>query len=170
MFSFFKSSKEKKLEKLGFQSLIHSYKEKLRNKEWTRKEYNQAVDQLFDEKKTAIDNVENINVATRQSFDDDEVMVPLNLQNIQLEYIDYDFVYNSLLFEYKNKKRIHQKALEQLENRLDQLFPNVEIAQDLLKKMELLEDEVLINKILEPLNDHNKQEFKAIYSVLRKRV
>jgi len=88
VFSFFKSDKEKKLEKIGYKSLIQSYKQKASNKEWTRSEYRQAMNLLYKEKKTAVDNAENVNIATRQSFKEDEVMVPLNLQNIQQESVD----------------------------------------------------------------------------------
>src|SRR5690606_40174102 len=54
MFSFFKSSKEKALEKLGYKTLIDSYKQKVTNKEWDNKKYKEAIDKLFNDQK-AID-------------------------------------------------------------------------------------------------------------------
>lgn|SRR5690554_844195 len=170
MFSFFKSNKEEKLEKLGYHSLIQSYKEKVRNKEWTRKDYQSAIQNLLNEKKTAVENIENNNVSTRQSFVTDEVLVPLNLENIQNEYIDYDFVCSSLVFEFKSKKRVHLKALQQLEARLNQMFPELEVSEELQTKINSLEVVTLINRAIASPNDVNKHELKAVYKALRQRL
>lgn len=169
MLSFFKSNKEKKLEKLGYQSLIQSYKEKVRSKEWTKNKYSQAIDNLYDEKKAAIDNAENINVATRQSFNEDEVMVPLNLQNIQQEYIDYDFIYSSLIFEYNNYGRVHTKALYELERHLDELFPDTQASEKDLQELQQLHIRMLIDQALLPMSLENKEYLKAVFQVLKEK-
>src|SRR5690606_11365675 len=161
MLSFFKSNKEKKLEKLGYQSLIQSYKEKVRSKEWTKKEYNQAVDNLYDEKKEALINGKKNNIATLQSSNEDEVMVPLNLQNIQHEYIDYDFIYSSLIFEYNNYGRVHTKALYDLERYLDELFPDTQASEKDLQELQQLHIRMLIDKALLPMSLENKEYLKA---------
>ncbi len=98
MFSFFKSSIEKDLIKLGFEELVKGYRQKVRSSEWTKQKYNDALKTLHSKNKNQINNIGNINVATRQSFDVDDSIVPLNLQNIQLEFIDYDYIYSTLLF------------------------------------------------------------------------
>lgn len=170
IFSFFKSNKENKLEKLGYHSLIKSYKAKVRNKEWTKKDYQSAVQDLMDEKKIAVENFENNNVSTRQSFATNDVLVPLNLENIQNEYIDYDYVYSSLMFEFKTKKRVHPKALQQLEARLDQMFPALEISVELQESVSSLDVATLINKANVLPNDINKHELKAVYNALRQRL
>jgi len=170
MFSFFKSAKEKQLEKLGYQLLIESYKEKVKTKEWTKKEFSQAIDDLYNEKKTIVSNATNINVATRQSFDDDETMVPLNLQNIQQEFIDYDFIYSSLIFEYNNYKRIHTKALNELIRYLNNHFPDAVINEEDAQKISAKELKELINEASNPINDSNKNYLKAVFNELQKRL
>lgn len=170
MFSFFKSAKEKQLEKLGYQLLIESYKEKVKTKEWTKKEFSQAIDDLYNEKKAIVSNATNINVATRQSFDDDETMVPLNLQNIQQEFIDYDFIYSSLIFEYNNYKRIHTKALNELTRYLNNHFPDAVINEEDTQKISAKELKELINEASNPINDSNKNYLKAVFNELQKRL
>lgn len=170
MFSFFKSAKEKQLEKLGYQLLIQSYKEKVKTKEWTKKEFSQAIDDLYNEKKAIVSNATNINVATRQSFDDDETMVPLNLQNIQQEFIDYDFIYSSLIFEYNNYKRIHTKALNELTRYLNNHFPDAVINEEDAQKISAKELKELINEASNPINDSNKNYLKAVFNELQKRL
>ena len=110
MFSFFKSSIEKDLIKLGFEELVQGYKQKVKTNEWTKLQYNEALKSLHTKHKNQISNIGNVNVATRQSFDVDDSVVPLNLQNIQQEFIDYDYIYSTLLFEYNSNNRIHTKA------------------------------------------------------------
>ena len=170
MFSFFKSAKEKQLEKLGYQLLIESYKEKVKTKEWTKKESSQAIDNLYNEKKAIVSNATNINVATRQSFDDDETMVPLNLQNIQQEFIDYDFIYSSFIFEYNNYKRIHTKALNELIRYLNNHFPDAVINEEDAQKISDKELKELINEASNPINDSNKNYLKAVFNELQKRL
>lgn len=170
MFSFFKSDKEKKLEKLGYQSLIQSYKQKVSNKEWTRNEYRQAMNQLYKEKKTAADNAENVNVATCQSFKEDEVMVPLNLQNILQESVDYNFIYSSLIFEYSNYKRVHPKALYELERHLDELFPDTQTSEESIQELQQLDLKTLIDKALLPITMENREYLKAVFQVLKKKI
>lgn len=170
MFSFFKSAKEKQLEKLGYQLLIESYKEKVKTKEWTKKEFSQAIDDLYNEKKAIVSNATNINVATRQSFDDDETMIPLNLQNIQQEFIDYDFIYSSLIFEYNNYKRIHTKALNELICYLNLHFPDAVINEEDAQKISAKELKELINEASTPINDSNKNYLKAVFNELQKRL
>jgi len=169
VFSFFKSDKEKKLEKLGYQSLIQSYKQKVSNKEWTRSEYRQAMNLLYKEKKTAVDNAENVNIATRQSFKEDDVMVPLNLQNIQQESVDYNLIYSLLIFEYSNYKRVHPKALYELEQHLDELFPDTQTSEKDLQKLQQLDLKILIDKALLPITMENKEYLKAVFQVLKKK-
>ena len=107
MFSFFKSSIEKDLIKLGFEELVKGYRQKVKSNEWTKQQFNDALKNLHD--KNQINNIGNVNVATRQSFDVDDSIAPLNLQNIQQEFIDYDYIYSTLLFEYNSNKRPHNK-------------------------------------------------------------
>src|SRR5690606_12829139 len=124
MFSFFKSRIEKDLIKLGYATLIEGYRQKVKANEWTSSEFKNALNALHKKHLHEIENIQNVNVATRQSFVDDELMVSLNLQNIQHEYIDFDFIYSSLLFEYSNNNRVHAKAVSELERHLLERFPD----------------------------------------------
>ena len=169
MFSILKNQKEKKLIKLGFQSLIDAYKEKVNSGEWTKKVYKKAIEQLYQDKKTAIHNTDNIQVFTRQSFDDNEVTVPLNLQNIQQHYIDYDFVYSSLLFEYKNHKKIQVQALDTLEKWLKEKYPTVEISPELKEELQQQNPDFLVDEAIKTINTENASYIKTIFSILKNR-
>lgn len=170
MFSFFKSSKEKQLEKLGYQTLIESYRKKVKDKQWSKQEFQQALNTLFEEKKTVLANASNINVSTRQSFDDDEIMVPLNLQNIQQEYIDYDYIYSSLLFEFNTHKRIHAKALNELTQFLEERFPDAVLLEEERENLSLKSLEELIQQAMIPINNENKNYIKSVFHELRNRL
>lgn len=161
MFSFFKSGKEKALEKLGYKTLIDSYKQKVTNKEWDNKKYKEAIDKLFNDQKAIVSNANNVNVATRQSFVDDEVMVPLNLQNIQQEYIDYDFIFSTLVYEFKNHKKIHTQAVHELMKYLESKYS----AQQLFFENSL-KDVTTENLILKVTTEDFSEKFSEIYACL----
>lgn len=170
MFSFFKDAVEKDLIKLGFSQLIKGYKQKLKSKEITKEQYKNALKELHNKHFNQINNLGNINVATRQTFDDDELMVPLNLQNIQDEFIDIDFLYSSLLFEYNSHQRVHTRALTELENLLHQQFPNATILPDDLSKIEEFDLKTLINEATLPIDPSSQNYLKAIFTELRNRL
>ncbi|WP_372473718.1 hypothetical protein AB4865_00165 [Capnocytophaga sp. ARDL2] len=169
MFSLFKNQKEKKLVKLGFQSLIDAYKEKFNSGEWTKETYKKAIDTLYKDKKTAIENIDNIQVSTRQTYDDDEVISPLNLQNIRQHFIDYDFVYSSLLFEYKNHNKIHIQAIDTLEKWLEEQFPTAKITESHTQNWCEKDTNQLIEKALEAITEDNADEIKTIFTLLKNR-
>lgn len=166
MFSFFKSSTEKDLLKLGFQELIKAYKQKVKNREWTTKQYNDALKSLHTKNKNQINNIDNVNVATRQSFDVDDSIVPLNLQNIQQEFIDYDFLYSTLLFEYNNNNRIHTKALHELDKLLHENYPDVVVLKNEEKNLKKFSLQQLINEATLPFNSENKDYLKTVFNEL----
>ncbi len=167
MFSFFKSSIEKDLIKLGFEELVKGYRQKVRSSEWTKQKYNDALKTLHSKNKNQINNIGNINVATRQSFDVDDSIVPLNLQNIQLEFIDYDYIYSTLLFEYNSNNRIHTKALYQLDKLLHENYPDAVILEEDQQKINQLHLRDLINEATLPFSNENKNYLKAIFSELQ---
>jgi len=170
MFSFFKNTLEKDLIKLGFGKLIEGYKQKVRSKEWTRRQYKEALRDFHSQHLSELSNSENINVATRQSFDDDELMVPLNLQNIQQEYVDVDYLYSSLLFEYQNSKRVHTKALHELEKLLKDRFPDAVADEELYRLYENSELKLLIDLACMPIEETNKNLLKTAFALLKNRL
>jgi len=169
MFSFFKSSIEKDLIKLGFEELVKGYQQKLKANEWTKLQYNDALKSLHTKHKNQISNIGNVNVATRQSFDVDDSMVPLNLQNIQQEFIDYDYIYSTLLFEYNSNNRIHTKALYQLDKLLHENYPDAVILNDEETNVKLLTLQQLINEATLPFSPENKNYLKTVFSELLNR-
>lgn len=168
MFLFFKSTLEKNLIKLGLANSVNQYKQKLKNKELTKKEYNNALQSLFNAHQTQLKNIKNVNVATRQTFDDDALLVPLNLQNIKQEFIDYDFIYSSLLFEYNNNKRIHTKALHELNKLLTEQYPDAVCSDTDLETVKKLTIEELINQATVSFTNENKNYLKAVFTQLFK--
>lgn len=170
MFSFFKSSIEKDLTKLGYQKLIEGYKKKVKLKEWTKKQYTSALEDLYKKHKNEIYNLNNVNVATRQSFDVADTIVPLNLQNIQQEYIDYDYIYSSLLFEFNNNKQIHAKALKELDKLLQEQYPNTVLLPENTEKLKNIDLKQLINEATTPFSDDKKNYLKAVFNELKNRL
>jgi len=170
MFSFFKSSIEKDLIKLGFEELVKGYRQKLKTKEWTKQQYNDALKSLHAKHENQINNIDNVNVATRQSFDVDDSIVPLNLQNIQQEFIDYDYIYSTLLFEYNSNNRIHTKALYQLDKLLHENYPDAVILKTEEENLQKLTLQQLINEATLPFSPESKNYLKAIFNELQKRL
>ena len=169
MFSFFKSSIEKDLIKLGFGELVKGYRQKVKTNEWTKQQFNDALKGLHTKYKNQINNIDNVNIATRQSFDVDDSIVPLNLQNIQQEFIDYDYIYSTLLFEYNSNNRIHTKALYQLDKLLHENYPDaVILGEDKLKIQQLVLSD-LINEATLPFSTESKNYLKAVFSELLNR-
>ena len=166
MFSFFKSSIEKDLIKLGFEELVKGYKQKVKTNEWSKQQYKDALKGLHAKHKNQINNIDNVNVATRQSFDVDDSIVPLNLQNIQQEFIDYDYIYSTLLFEYNNNNRIHAKALYQLDKLLQENYPDAVILEEDQRKIKQLGLSDLINEATMPFSTENKDYLKTVFSEL----
>lgn len=170
MFSLFKSTKEKQLIKLGYQSLIDSYYEKVKLKEWSKNDLKKAIDDLFEQKKSIVGNAENVNVSTRQSFVDDEVLVALNLQNIQNEFIDYDFIYSSLLYEFKNYNKIHTKALNELSSFLLSKHPNATIDTRIQEEIKAKDTKELIDICLQDINSENASMLLTVFTELKNRI
>src|SRR5690606_29563721 len=166
MFSFFKSSIEKDLIKLGFGELVNGYKLKVKTNQWTKQQYKDALKSLHAKHKNQINNIDNVNVATRQSFDVDDSIVPLNLQNIQLEFIDYDYIYSTLLFEYNSNNRIHTKALYQLDKLLHENYPDAVILGDDIESLKNFDLKQLIHEATTPFSTENKNYLKAVFSEL----
>ncbi|MEG1027029.1 MAG: hypothetical protein RSF34_21330, partial [Flavobacterium sp.] len=160
------SSIEKDLIKLGFEELVKGYQQKLKTNEWTKLQYNDALKSLHTKHKSQISNIGNVNVATRQSFDVDDSMVPLNLQNIQQEFIDYDYIYSTLLFEYNSNNRIHTKALYQLDKLLHENYPDAVILNDEEKNVKQLTLQQLINEATLPFSPENKNYLKTVFTEL----
>ena len=169
MFSFFKSSIEKDLIKLGYEELVKGYCQKVKSNEWTKLQYNDALKSLHTKHKNQINNIGNVNVATRQSFDVDDSIVPLNLQNIQQEFIDYDYIYSTLLFEYNSNNRIHTKALYQLDKLLHENYPDAAILKDEETNVKQLSLKQLIDEATLPFSLENKNYLKTIFNELLNR-
>lgn len=169
MFSFFKSSIEKDLIKVGYEELVKGYRQKVKTNEWTKQQFNDALKSLHTKHKNQINNIDNVNVATRQSFDVDDSIVPLNLQNIQQEFIDYDYIYSTLLFEYNSNNRIHTKALYELNKLLHENYPDAVILAEDQQKIQQLHLRDLINEATIPFSPENKNYLKAVFSELLNR-
>lgn len=167
MFSFFKSAIEKDLIQLGFGELVRQYKQKLKNKEFTKQQFYAALKELHNKHQSKLSNIKNVNVATRQTFDDDEILVPLNLQNIQQEFIDYDYLYSTLLFEFNNNNRIHTKALQQLDKLLHENYPDAVIEPTDKEKVNQLSLKELINDATLPFSQAHKNYLKAVFHQLK---
>lgn len=170
MFSFFKSALEKDLIKLGFGELVNGYKQKVKNKEWTKEQFNEAIKEFHTKHKNEINNLGNVNVSTRQSFDVDDQIVPLNLQNIQQEFIDVDYIYSSLLFEFTNRKRIHSKALQELTAILKRDFPDAVIDLSLAEELKTTDLKSLIDLAMVDPNTANKNHLRTVYQELLNRI
>lgn len=170
MFSFFKSSVEKDLIKLGFNQLIKGYKQKVRSKEWTKQQYTDALKSVHKKHLSELQNIGNVNVATRQSFDDDELLTPLNLQNIQQEYIDIDYLYSSILFDYNTNKRIHAKALSQLEQVLKERFPDAVVSDAVYEKLKDADVKLLIDEAMRAMDASNKDYLQTVFTLLKNRL
>lgn len=166
MFSFFKSSIEKDLIKLGYESLINGYKQKVKSKEWTNSQFKLALKELHKKHQSEINNLNNVNVATRQSFDVIDTIPPLNLENIQQEFIDYDFIYSTLLFEYNNYKRIHTKAIYELDKLLSQEYPDAEVLKDEVDNLKNLSLKELINEATTPFSNEKKHYLKTVFKTI----
>lgn len=115
MFSFF-NSKEKKLREIGYSSVVDEIKEKRKKGEISKEEYNKQIDEWYLKNQKAIEQGKHVEVSARQSFDESEVLPPLNLENIALEVFDIDYVESLLLFEYKEHQKIDQKIIRELIN------------------------------------------------------
>ena len=170
MFSFFKSNIEKDLIKLGFEELVKSYRKKVKTNEWSKQQYNDTLKSLHTKHKNQINNINNVNVATRQSFDVDDSIVPLNLQNIQQEFIDYDYIYSTLLYEYNSNNRIHTKALYQLDKLLHENYNDVVILAEDQQKIQKLSLNELINEATLPFTPENKHYLKTVFAELKNRL
>lgn len=169
MFSFFKSSIEKDLIKLGFEELVKGYRQKVKTNEWTKQQFTDALKSLHTKHKSQINNIDNVNVSTRQSFDVDDSIVPLNLQNIQQEFIDYDYIYSTLLFEYNSNNRIHNKALYELDKLLQENYPDAVILAEDQQKIKQLHLRDLINEATLPFSPENKNYLKTVFNELLNR-
>lgn len=169
MFSFFKNHLEKDLTKLGFSQLLKGYKLKLKTKEWTKQEYNDALKKMHTQHKNKLDNLGNINVSTRQTFDVDDSVVPLNLQNIQQEYIDYDYMYSSLLYELNSNNRIHTKAVYELNKLLQDEYPDTIILKEDAERVKNLSLKQLVHEATLPFTIENKDYLKAVFNELKNR-
>lgn len=170
MFSFFKSTIEKDLIKLGYATLVESYRQKVKAKKWNHSEFKNALKTLHDKHLNEINNIQNVNVATRQSFVDDELLTPLNLQNIQDEYIDFDFIYSSLLFEYNNHNRVHEKAVSELDRHLSERFPDATLSETDLEKVQSMDIRTLIDEASQPMENSNKNYLKTVFAELKNRL
>lgn len=113
MFSFF-NTKEKKLRAIGFASMVDALQARKKNGEITKKEYKKIINQWCQRNEKSIENKGHIEVSARQSFDENEVLPPLNLQNIHTQVFDIDYAESLLLFEYKERKTIDQKIIRDL--------------------------------------------------------
>ncbi len=169
MFSFFKSSIEKDLIKLGFEELVKGYRHKVKNGEWTKQQFTDALKTMHSQHKNQINNIGNVNVATRQSFDVDDAIVPLNLQNIQQEYIDYDYIYSTLLFEFNSNNRIHLKAVTELDKLLHERYPDVAVPKKEETSVQQLTVQQLIQEATVPFTTENNGYLKLVFAELLKR-
>lgn len=111
MFHFWKSDIEKKLLALGHQDSIAYYKQQLRQKKISKAVYMQYLQDLLAEQKSKLSNIGNVNVATRQSFADDEILIPLNVSKIQQPEYDIDFIKNKIAFDFKNNQRLYANEI-----------------------------------------------------------
>jgi len=99
----------------------------------------------------------------------DDSIVPLNLQNIQQEFIDYDYIYSTLLFEYNSNNRIHTKALYQLDKLLHENYPDAVILAEDQQKIKQLHLRDLINEATSPFTHENKDYLKTVFNELLNR-
>lgn len=111
MFHFWKSDTEKKLLALGHRDIVAYYRQQLRQKKISKAGYIQSLQDLLAEQKNKLANINNVNVATRQSFIDDDILIALNVSKIQQPEYDIDFIKNKIAFNFKNNNRLYTNEI-----------------------------------------------------------
>lgn len=170
MLGFWKSKIERKLLKLGHTESIAQYRKQLKAKEISKHDFNRLLTSLWEQQKAKWEQRENVNVATRQSFIDDDTLVPLNLHQIQTIVYDFDFIKNKIFFEYKNTGSIPHSLVDSLfeEVKKDPLFK--EILTTDFKHTEELSTEQCIQQITDPYHEENRiHVFQAFLELEQKK-
>lgn len=116
---FLLGSKEKDLIKIGFQPLIDSLKKQLKNKEITKQTYHKTIEKWHSDNKLAIQKGESIQAYIKQSFNEREILPPMNLSNIQMEVVDVDYLQSLILFDYKENRSVNQQVVNELKSYLE---------------------------------------------------
>ena len=96
MFFVRKNSTEKKLIELGYDWIVKNYRKQLKNKKFNKAEWQKALDNFYQSVAHKKEGKNNVNVAVRQTFDDNEVLPALNVSQITLPEYDVDFLKNKI--------------------------------------------------------------------------
>ncbi|WP_277632441.1 hypothetical protein [Avrilella dinanensis] len=101
MFFIRKNPTEKKLIELGYDWIVKNYRRQLRNNQLSKAEWRKALDNFYQSVAHKKEGKNNVNVAVRQTFDDNEVLPALNVSQITLPEYDIDFLKNKIYHDYK---------------------------------------------------------------------
>lgn len=143
MFFIRKNSIEKKLIELGYIEVVKNYRKQLKNKQLNKVEWQKALDDFYQSVAQKKEGKQNVNVAVRQTFDDDEVLPALNVSKISLPEYDIDFIKNKIFHDYKNSEklilsdidflyRIFQKDFSEIEPQTDVSIKDTAQAIDII--------------------------------------
>lgn len=139
------SKKVKQLKKLGHTAQLAQYQAQRNNNQLNKVEYRSKIENLWLQQQNNWHHRDNVNVATRQSFTTNETLVPLNLEQIQTEVYDIDFIKNKLFFDYKNQGSVNYALVTTLKKALkaDEQFASMwqesEIQKQVFSEPECIE-------------------------------
>ncbi len=126
MLFFKKNSTEKKLINLGYDWIVKSYRKQLKNKQLSKDEWQIALEKFYASVAHKQTHQNNVNVATRQSFDDNEVLPALNVSQITLPEYDIEFIKNKIYNDYKTTGKYNRSEIDFLYQLFIKQFAEVE--------------------------------------------
>lgn len=131
MFFIRKNSTEKKLIELGYIEVVKNYRKQLKNKQLNKVEWQKALNDFYQSVAQKKEGKQNVNVAVRQTFDDDEVLPSLNVSKISLPEYDVDFIKNKIFHDYKNSEKLIFSDIDFLYQIFKKEFPETPYQVDL---------------------------------------
>ncbi len=165
IFDLFLSSTEKKLLKLGYGDIVKNYKKQLKNKTLDKKLYQELLEQLLTKNEHKLFHLDNVNVATRQNFQDFDVLPALNVSKITIPEYDLDFVKSKIYFNFKNNQQIIKGDIEFLFEQFKKEFHYHTFDSVTSNELPISEN---INYISEDYTSENKEKvFSAFITILQ---
>lgn len=165
IFDLFLSPTEKKLLRLGYRDVVKNYKLQLKNKKIDKKKYNELLEQILAKNEYKLANVDNVNVATRQNFQDYDVLPALNVSKITIPEYDLDFVKSKIYFNFKNNQQIIRGDIEFLLEQFKKEFFHYSFEGVLPNENSISENIHLITEEYTP--DKKELIYSAFVSILQ---
>lgn len=132
MFFIRKNPTEKKLIELGYDWIVKNYRRQLRGNQLNKAEWQKALDNFYQSVAHKKEGKNNVNVAVRQTFDDNEVLPALNVSQITLPEYDIDFLKNKIFHDYKTTGKPTLSDIDFLYQTFKKEFPKTLRQADLL--------------------------------------